>query len=302
MKFLAYAKLNLTLDITGVRADGYHELSSVMQQISLYDDVDITVLESDENFVTFDVASCRFLPSDSRNTCVKAAQIFLENYGIEHTGVFIKLRKRIPVCSGMGGGSSDAAAVLKGLNTMLKVNASASELEQLGLKVGADVPFFIRGGAQLVRGIGEKLTPLDLDFKQYFLVVKPACGASTQEIYGMYDESPGEFSSRNTDAFLSAVRAGRDDALKFAGNRLLSVTERLLPQMASVYGELKKFSECVSMTGSGSALFAAFESWFKANKALHTFNRREGVFAKLCLAVDGQDRDGSAGGPGWKNS
>lgn len=287
MKFHAYAKINLTLDITGVRQDGYHELSSVMQQISLFDDVDITVEPAEENFVSFDVASCRFLPSDSRNTCVKAAHVFLENYGLEHLGVYIRLKKRIPIGSGMGGGSSDAAATLKALNSMLGVGAPASELRRLGLKVGADVPFFIDGGCQLVQGIGDRLKPLDLKFKEYFLIIKPACRALTEDVYKKFDEISGaEYSSRHTDAFLAEAGARGGDPLKFAANRLQDVTQRLLPQVEELYEELRGYSPRACMTGSGSALFAAFDSWFKANKALQTFNRRDGLFAKLCLASD----------------
>ena len=152
----AYAKLNLTLDITGRDTRGYHLLSSVFAEISLADEV--TLIPEGEALTL----SCNLpdLPTDGKNLCVKAAEAFFRETKIPKTGFRILLEKRIPYCAGLGGGSSDGAAVLKLLCAHYGISPEAPEIFRAALSVGADVPFFLRGGVCLAEGIGERLTPL----------------------------------------------------------------------------------------------------------------------------------------------
>ena len=153
----AYAKLNLSLDITGVRPDGYHELIMVMQTTTLYDNVALERLTEADGIRSR--SNLRYIPNDSRNLGVKAATAFFEHTGIR-AGVSINIKKNIPVGSGMGGGSADAAAVLRGLNQMFGYPLDRKALEDLGATVGSDVPFCIAGGTQLATGRGEVLSDL----------------------------------------------------------------------------------------------------------------------------------------------
>ena len=171
----APAKLNLSLDIVGVREDGYHLLRMIMQTIDLCDQI---VLErADEISLTCNLPE---LPCDERNLAVRAAHAFFERTGLPG-GVRMTLDKNIPHGAGMGGGSADAAAVLKGLNELCGTDLSQQELCEIGLRLGADVPFCIVGGTQLAEGVGERLTPLPPLPDCFLLVAKPEQGVSTPE-------------------------------------------------------------------------------------------------------------------------
>lgn len=157
MKIKAYAKINIALDIVGKREDGYHILKMIMQTIDLYDIIEIEKTKSEIRL------NCNkhYVPTDERNLAYKAAKIFKETYSISQ-GVDIKLTKNIPVSAGLAGGSTDAAGVLKLMNKMFNVNASDEELKSIGLKLGADVPYCIKGGTALCEGIGEKNYPIKI--------------------------------------------------------------------------------------------------------------------------------------------
>ena len=155
MKIKAYGKVNISLDVVGKREDGYHLLSMIMQNIDLYDEIEVEkqecgiILECNKSYV----------PVDNRNLAYKAAEIFKERYDIVD-GVKINIEKNIPVSAGLAGGSTDAAAVLKVMNKLFNVNATEEELMELGLKLGADIPYCIHGGTALCEGIGEIITPI----------------------------------------------------------------------------------------------------------------------------------------------
>ena len=174
MQLQAFAKVNLTLDLTGRRADGYHLLRTVMQEISLCDDVSVQIKPSDQPQIYLKMNHAD-IPQDKTNTCYKAAEAFFKTFDITDYSVKIVVDKKIPSGAGLGGGSSDAAAVLRALNVLTQKHASEETLEKIGLDVGADVPFFIRGGTQLAQGIGEQLTPLPVSKTPYFVVIKPRC-------------------------------------------------------------------------------------------------------------------------------
>ena len=154
MKLKAYAKINLTLDVTGKREDGYHTLDTVMQTVSVWDELEIKKINK-PGIRLF--CNREYLPVDTKNTAFRAAQYFFEHCGITGQGLTIHIRKYVPSRAGMGGGSADAAAVLHGLNKMFKANLPLETLVELGAKVGADVPFCVVGGTCRCQGIGEQV-------------------------------------------------------------------------------------------------------------------------------------------------
>ena len=179
----AYAKLNLTLDILGKRDDGYHELRMVMQTVSLCDDVTVTL--TDGTGVACRVAGAE-LPCDERNLAVKAANAFCEALDY-HGGIDIALTKRIPSEAGMAGGSADAAAVLRALRDLIAPTLTDERLEEIGARVGSDVPFCVRGGTQLAEGRGERLTVLKNAPRLYAAVCKPDFPISTPALFQRSD-------------------------------------------------------------------------------------------------------------------
>ncbi|MBO7170061.1 MAG: 4-(cytidine 5'-diphospho)-2-C-methyl-D-erythritol kinase, partial [Clostridia bacterium] len=151
----AYAKINLFLDVTGKREDGFHELVSVMHSVGLADEIEVETKQADYSCITLEMKNSS-LPADERNLAYLAAEAFLDKTGIT-AAVHIRLEKHIPVCAGLGGGSSDAAAVLRAMNASFDNPLSVSELCELGATLGSDVPFCVVGGTRLCRGIGEKM-------------------------------------------------------------------------------------------------------------------------------------------------
>ena len=172
----AYAKINISLDVTGRRPDGYHEMLMVMQSVTLCDDVTITLTESAGSHAE---CNLHFVPGDERNLAVRAANRFFERVGIENTGAHIVIKKDIPVGAGMAGGSTDAAAVLRGLNKLTGANLSSPELHELAAEIGSDVAFCIAGGTQLASGRGEVLSPLPPLPDCSIVICKPDFSIST---------------------------------------------------------------------------------------------------------------------------
>ena len=200
----AYAKINLSLDITGKRADGYHLLETVMQSVSLYDTVRVERAEE------FSVSCSNPHVPLQGNIAEKAARAFLAAAGLSG-GASIHIEKRIPMEAGMAGGSTDAAAVLRALNSLCGERFSRQELCSIGAGIGADVPFCVVVGTCLARGIGEQLTPLPSMMPCRILVVKPSEGISTAAAYRMLDESG--LSLSGTAAVVQALQAGNLKAL-----------------------------------------------------------------------------------------
>ena len=186
MKIYANAKINLCLDVTGKREDGYHNVCMIMQEIDLCDEINIELTDSREISLVCDSEETG--DADS-NIAVKAARLFFEKTKISK-GCIITLSKNIPVCAGLGGGSSDGAAVLKALNVLCSNPLSEKELEDIALRLGADVPFFIRGKTALCEGIGEILTPLSGMEEVWIGLIKPNVDISTKEAYKKIDNEP----------------------------------------------------------------------------------------------------------------
>lgn len=282
----AAAKINLTLDITGIRHDGYHMLKSVMQTISVYDTVDIKATSSGIIDLKVNVP---FIPCDNRNTCYKAAQLYFEACGMEIPGVEISVHKAIPSSAGMGGGSSDAAAVLRGLEYIY--GKCPTDIFAIAEKVGADVPFCLAGGTKLCEGIGEILTPISLKPHKtdgiHLVVAKNARGLSTPQIFSLYDNFDTSAIVRpDSEKLIWALKSG--DVHRVAesiGNVLeaVSVTER--PEIAELINDIKSCGALNSiMTGSGAAVFGIFDNFGTARRCVNTL-RQKGVYADYARFV-----------------
>lgn len=262
----AYAKINWSLDITGVREDGYHLMDMVMQPVSLSDEI---VLSPSP---VIGITTGGWPPSraDETNLAWKAAMALKSASGCSD-GVQIHVSKRIPIGAGMGGGSTDAAAVLIGLNEMWHTGLSMTELEELGLSLGADVPFFIRGGLTRTRGIGENLESHDCLHNYWLVVIQPCPGLSTGKVFGLWRQ---EDQSRRPDneKVLRALESGDLSMLcGHLGNVLQPVSETLRPEIVSACDALTAQGAVFSgMTGSGSAVFGVFRSSSGAQKAFRT--------------------------------
>lgn len=229
----AYAKINIGLDIVGIRADGYHLVDMVMQTVDLYDELDIAPRDDGKVVLICDDPD---VPTDEKNLAYKAARALLPEG--DKRGVTINLRKNIPSQAGLGGGSSDAASALVSINLIYGLGRTDEELERIGAGIGADVPFFIKGGCQCCRGIGEILSPAEDDHGDFVIIVKPEVGASTKEVYAAYDclEKKPE-----------------------TANVLEEVTARMHPVINEIKEILvKSGATYAGMSGSGTAVFGIF--------------------------------------------
>ncbi|MBE6728268.1 MAG: 4-(cytidine 5'-diphospho)-2-C-methyl-D-erythritol kinase [Ruminococcaceae bacterium] len=256
MRIKAYAKINLTLDICGKRDDGYHLLDSVMQSVSLYDLVTLEIADKIE------VRCSQDSLSGEKNIAFKAAKTFFDFVKL-NGGVSIFVEKNIPYPAGIGGGSADAAAVICGLNKLYNTNLSMEQLCDIGLKVGADVPFCIVGGTARVQGIGEKITPLKPIKKTYFLLVKNGEKSSTGDMYKKIDDgiiSPIFYTS-------SAVKClENNDFSSFKTN--IGNTFADICGLYRVDELLKETSpDAVSLSGSGPVVFAMYPDKHSAQDA-----------------------------------
>lgn len=276
IRLKACAKINLCLDIIGVREDGYHLLESVMQSVDLHDTVRIR--RSREKGIRVFCNSIS-VPEKS-NTAYKAAQAFFRAVGLpEDTGVSIRIIKRIPSQAGMGGGSADAAAVLVGLNRLFKTKLSEDKLSCIGVEIGADVPFCVCGGTRLARGIGEILTKLDDCADCYFVIVKGSEGVSTKEAYEDFDNA-SDLANLCVEKVVEAITAGDFDGLR--GN-LINVFEQStrVKEVSKIVDDLRSLGAVeAAMTGSGSTVFGIFSDK-KAAKSCVCEMRKKYPFAVL---------------------
>ena len=259
----AFAKINWSLDITGVREDGYHLMDMLMQPVSIADEITLTPAPS----LSISTDGRPRSRADESNLAYRAAMLLKTNTGFPG-GVHIHVHKQIPMGAGMGGGSSDAAAVLAGLNRMWETGLSCSELETIGLSLGADVPFFIRGGLTRTRGIGEVLESHDCSHNYWLIVIQPCSGLSTAQVFSLWHESGG---SRRPDTGLAleALKSGNLNALcSHIGNVLQPVSESLRPEISKACSDLlEEGAVTARMTGSGSAVFGVYRSSAAAEKA-----------------------------------
>lgn len=264
----AYAKLNLTLDILRKRPDGFHDLAMVMQSISLADDVTLTV---DKGEGIRCESNLGFLPSDERNLAVKAALIFARETGIELPPLYIRLEKRIPACAGMAGGSSNAAAVLRGLRELLAPALPTEELERIAALVGSDVPYCVRGTTALAEGRGEVLTDLAPLPHCWFVICKPDFPISTPELFSCVNVKKIAYRP-DTKGMIAALE---EEDLRGVAQRMFNVFESVLPRkyeevFAIKHRLLEMGAMNAAMSGSGPTVYGLFDDKSAAEKAYET--------------------------------
>ncbi|GAA0320836.1 4-(cytidine 5'-diphospho)-2-C-methyl-D-erythritol kinase [Bacillus carboniphilus] len=253
MKYLlkAPAKINLSLDVLYKRDDGYHEVEMVMTTIDLADRIEIEECTSGDIQLH---SQYRFVPDDDRNLAYQAAKLIKEKYQIKQ-GVTISLEKNIPVAAGLAGGSSDAAAVLRGLNSMWNLGLSNHELADLGAQIGSDVSFCVHGGTALAKGRGEIITPLPSPPHCWVILAKPTIGVSTADVYKRLNVN--SVSHPNTKAVIEALKENNYQGLcRNVGNVLESVTLQMHPEVTAIKEQMIRFgADAVLMSGSGPTVF-----------------------------------------------
>jgi 4-diphosphocytidyl-2-C-methyl-D-erythritol kinase len=262
----APAKINLTLDVLSKRSDGYHELESIMQSVSLADEV---VLEIGTQKPWELLCDRNDIPCDRRNLAWKAAEIFCQELSWDPMGLSIIIHKRIPMEAGLGGGSSDAAAVLRALNRCVPNPLSITELADMGGKVGSDVPFCVLGGTAFCQGRGERLTPINCTSKFTYLLCKPPLAFSTPKLFAKLDAS--EIHSRPEHRLMIDALSRNDPVA--AGKHLCNVFEAAVLEDYSLIGQIKSILTAngatgAQMTGSGSVVIGVFATENDANTAL----------------------------------
>ncbi len=265
----AYAKVNLTLQVGAKRPDGYHEVMSVMQRISLWDTVTVERGAGENRLICTE----RVTENADDNLCMRAVRVFFAETGLANDGVTVVLEKRIPVQAGLGGGSSDAAAVLRALRTLYTADADDAVLEEMAAKLGSDVPFFIRGGTQLAAGRGEAVAPMPRLAAGWFVLVKPDEGYSTAEMYRRLDELEPE-GSWGIAAMRDAVAGNNVHAV---AAELYNRFEQTVPEsssLAAIKAALRDQGALGTLlSGSGSAVFGLFEDRNAAMQAAETLKK-----------------------------
>lgn len=264
MKRDAHAKLNLALDITGRRPDGYHMIDTIMQEITLCDTLDVELCESLE-------VDCPGVPVEE-NTVAKAARLFFSLTGFKG-GARIRVAKRIPAGSGLGGGSSDAAATLVALNALCGSPLRPQSLLDAATQIGADVPFFLDGGTQRARGIGEQLDKVPYAGGLLYLLAKPEQGIGTKEAYRLYDALPKQHA--DIPGVLDALKQGSAPAfLERASNVLLPAAERIVPSIRAIGERLLDLGALGwGLSGSGSCVFGVFSDGEARSRARASLER-----------------------------
>ena len=273
INFKAYAKINWYLDIEGKHHDGYHFLQSIMQPISLHDSVCVSLAAEDS--VTCSIPSL----ANKDNLAFRAWQLLKERLALPYS-LSIHIEKNIPVAAGLGGGSSDAAAVLIAANDLFLLNLSKEKLIETGLALGADVPFFIGGQAAAVSGIGEKMIPLENIPKQYLILVNAGIPLNTAAIYTKYDEiitsisKPADLQNIN-DTLKSALTAGNTASIGQNLFNALSIPACMLcPEIDEILTAFKELGIPALLSGSGGTVFGLASSYESALEAAALFRNR----------------------------
>jgi len=252
----APAKINLTLDVLYKRPDNYHEVEMIMTTVDLADRIGLEpTVDGSIKIISAD----RFVPNDHKNLAYQAAQLLKDTYGIQE-GVSISIEKQIPIAAGLAGGSSDAAATLKGLNELWKLDLTLDELAELGAKIGSDVSFCVYGGTALATGRGEKIKELPAPPTCWVVLAKPKLGVSTADVYGGLKLD--EIEHPNTTQMIQAIETDNYELLcQSVGNVLESVTFKLHPDVVMIKEQMKRFgADAVLMSGSGPTVFGLVDN------------------------------------------
>lgn len=281
MRLQAFAKINLGLDVLGKREDGYHEVRMIMQTIRMYDQLDMRKSVEPGIHLT---TNKKYIPVDENNLVWRAAKLMMDTCGIME-GVSIHLHKVIPVAAGMAGGSSDAAATLVGMNRLFHCGLSKEKLMELGVQIGADVPYCVLRGTALAEGIGEKLTVLPPIPDCWILIGKPGISVSTKYVYTTLD--------LNTDTVhpdIDGMKKALEDGNLYGitermGNVLQDVTIPAYPEVERIKEQMKALGAVnAMMSGSGPTVFGIFDNEEKAQKACQKL-RESGSCQQVFLTV-----------------
>ncbi|MCD8356907.1 MAG: 4-(cytidine 5'-diphospho)-2-C-methyl-D-erythritol kinase [Clostridia bacterium] len=262
----AHAKINLTLDVTGRRPNGYHDVCMVMQSIGIHDKVTVSI-GTGNGAIELKTSNSQ-LPADSSNLAYRAAELFLREMKLPCDGISIAIEKHNPIAAGLAGGSTDAAAVLVLLDQLYDTHLSLEKHMEMGLKLGADVPFCIAGGTMLAEGIGEKLTRLPNAPQAYVVLCKPPFAVSTPAIYKAIDSA--DIAVRpNTRAMLDALQASDLEAVaKLLCNVMQPVTAEMHPEVDEICAVMKENGALGAiMSGSGPSVFGLFDDRAAAENA-----------------------------------
>jgi len=274
----APAKINLMLDVLRKRPDGFHEVEMIMTMVDLADRLELSEMPRDSIIIS---SQAGYIPLDEKNLAFQAARLIKDRYDVK-TGVHIHLDKRIPVAAGLAGGSSDAAATLRGLNRLWGLNIPAQELLELGAELGSDVPFCITGGTALATGRGEKLTPIGSPPQCWVILAKPPINVSTAEVYGRL-RSNNIAVHPSSRLMRKAIEEGSfQDVCDKLGNVLEEVTLKLHPEVQQLKEAMIKLgADGVLMSGSGPTVFGLVS---KQSKVARIYNGLRG-FCKEVYAV-----------------
>lgn len=281
MRLQAFAKINLGLDVLGKREDGYHEVRMIMQTIRMYDQLDMRKSVEPGIHLT---TNKKYIPVDENNLVWRAVKLMMDTCGIIE-GVSIHLHKVIPVAAGMAGGSSDAAATLVGMNRLFHCGLSKEKLMELGVQIGADVPYCVLRGTALAEGIGEKLTVLPPMPDCWILIGKPGISVSTKYVYTTLD--------LNTDTVhpdIDGMKKALEDGNLYGitermGNVLQDVTIPAYPEVERIKEQMKTLGAVnAMMSGSGPTVFGIFDNEEKAQKACQKL-RESGSCQQVFLTV-----------------
>lgn len=273
----AYAKINLGLDVIRRRPDGYHEVKMIMQSVGIYDILTFQRADREGIRISLDHAE---LPCDQNNLIYKAAQLIMDAYGIK-SGVEITLNKNIPIAAGMAGGSTDAAAVFHGLNELFGLGMSLQDMKEMGVKIGADVPYCIMGGTALSEGIGEILTPLSAPPDAHLLIAKPDINVSTKFVYeNLHADTLTDHP--DIDGMVKALNEGN---LKGITDRMGNVLETVTVKEYPIIDRIKKEmlgggAENALMSGSGPTVFGIYKEKKAAEKCCEAI-REQGLAGQI---------------------
>ena len=282
----AYAKINLHLDITAIRDDGYHNIESIMQSVSLCDIVDIEIIEDEKIIIECDAAG---VPLDEKNIAYKAARRFLDKAG-KNGGAIIKIKKNIPMAAGLAGGSADGAAVLVGLNELFDGALTKDELYSLGASLGADVPFCMACGCCLTEGIGDRMSRIQPLSSETVLVI--ACGGegvSTPMAYRMLDEKYNNFVDYEPADYKVLIENIAQKDPEFY-KQLFNIFEEPVSSVRPVVREIKALmlqggASSAMMSGSGPSVFGVFDDVSDAENVVKAI-KDKGYFATVAYPTD----------------
>lgn len=263
LKLSCPGKVNLRLDVVAKRTDGYHDLRSIMERISVSDEIELSLCEKGIE-ITSDNED---LPLGEDNIVFQAVKEILA-YSSRNIGIKIHIKKNIPISSGLGGGSSNAASVIKAVNQMLKLKLSKEKLMQIGLKVGADVPFFLFEGPAIAEGVGEELTKIKSMPKLHFIIVNPKVPVSTEEVFKAYKIDEEKVKKTLKKVKIPNQFKTKREIVKFMNNDLEEVTLKRYPIIDEIKDVLDEYGAMGSqMSGSGPTVFGIFADKNKLDSA-----------------------------------